>query len=234
MMEPPVKKTEVPTAVYFDSATKAAARRAAGYSRPFLDNSPSPIATDGVAGLSPAKKTKTNDNSTQPAAAQNDNSFLQQQWALAAERQGTDNAFEFYLASIAQLSQMQPQQQQHQQQALPQLQQQPPQPQPASLTWQQPIASKHAPLTKAKRNKKEARELVALVNEVQLDDEEDEIYDSCPEVAEKINQFLLLDGVNKKIFLEDAMDQSECYVMLKTFIEGVGQSQCANKLYGKA
>ena len=71
---------------------------------------------------------------------------------------------------------------------------------------------------------------------VQIDDDEDEIYDSWPEVAQKINQFLELAGVNKKIFLEYALDQKggHGYVPLKEFIDGSNQSQCGNKIYGKA
>jgi hypothetical protein len=228
MISPPVKKTELPTAVYFNSATQAAAlAHAAGYSHPFLDSPPFRIATGGAAPSS-AKKTKTSDNATQPvtaAPAAQSNNYLEQSWANAAERMGTDNAFEHYLASIVPFSHMQSQKQPQ----LPQqLQQQLPQPQP------QPIASKPAPLTKAKRNKEEAKELIAFIHSVNLDDDEDDIYDSCPEVAEKIKQFLLLDGVNRKIFLEDAMEHSESYVMLKSFLEGIDQSQRANKLYGKA
>ena len=87
-------------------------------------------------------------------------------------------------------------------------------------------------MTKAQRNKQEAKDLIIMINSVQIDDHE--IYDSCPEVAQKINQFLQLDGVNKAIFLNYAMDQEGRYVMLKDFIEGNNQEQCRNKLYGKA
>jgi len=90
------------------------------------------------------------------------------------------------------------------------------------------------PLTPAQRNKLVAKDLIEMIHWVQLDDDVDEIFDSCPEVAEKINQFLQLDGVNKKIFLEYAMDQKDAYVSLKTFLDGTNQSQCRNKIYGKA
>jgi hypothetical protein len=92
-----------------------------------------------------------------------------------------DNAsFEAYLASVGQ----QQQQQQRQQ-----------------VTPKQP-----KPLTKAKRNKLEAAAMIEEINAINLDDEKDdkdrEIYDSCPEVAAKIKQFLKIPGVNRKIFLE--------------------------------
>ncbi|KAK1738331.1 hypothetical protein QTG54_011000 [Skeletonema marinoi] len=90
------------------------------------------------------------------------------------------------------------------------------------------------PLTKAKRNKLQAIDLISLVHSVQLDDDEDEIYDSCPVVAEKITRFLKMDGVNKKIFLEHAIDQKDGYVQLKAFVDGSNQAECANKTYGKA
>ena len=89
-------------------------------------------------------------------------------------------------------------------------------------------------MTKAKRNKLQAIDLISLVHSVQLDDDEDEIYDSCPVVAEKITQFLKMDGVNKKIFLEHAIDQKDGYVQLKAFVDGSNQAECANKTYGKA
>jgi len=89
-------------------------------------------------------------------------------------------------------------------------------------------------LTTSQRNKLVAKDLIEMIQWVELDDDVDEIYDSCPEVAEKINQFLQLDGVNKKIFLEYAMDQKDGYVPLKAFLDGTNQSQCRNKIYGKA
>jgi hypothetical protein len=235
MMEPPAKKTEVPTAVYFDSA--------ADYSHPLLDSSPPPVFVDELPGISSAKKTKTIGNFTQqPAAAVHNDAMknpIEREWELAAARINGDNAFGYFLASIGQLpSQIQPQQQQLL--PLPQLQQQLLLPLPLPL----PIVSKPAPLSnakkpatlsKAKKNKMEAQELIFLVHEVQIDDDDDdEIYDSCPEVAEKIKQFLLLDGVQKKIFLDFAVYESDSYVTLKTFLDGINQSQCRNKLYGKA
>lgn len=173
-------------------------------------------------------------------------SYIEREWALAAARNGGENTYDAYMASIGQLAGQQP------------------------FSLSQPIASKHValpniaplqqnlqqhvqqqqvqdeeevdedeqeevkPLTKAQRNKEEAKDLITMINSVQIDDDEDEIYDSCPEVAQKINHFLQLPGVNKAIFLKYAMDQEGRYVMLKDFIEGNNQKQCKTKIYGKA
>ena len=153
----PAKKEEVPTAVFFDSASKAAARSAAGYTHPLLDGSPAPIPMGGAAGptgiSSATKKARTASTLTQEAAAaveaqQNHiamMSYIEREWATAAARNGGDNAFGAYMASIGQLSQVHPQQQQMLQRLQqPQLQQQM---LPLPLPLPQPIVSKPAIVT---------------------------------------------------------------------------------------
>ena len=197
---------------------------------------------EGAVEISSVPKKPKN---TQPAATevQTHNammSYIEREWALAAARNGGENAYGAYMASIGQLSQAgQPPPQQPIASKSPSI---------ASFQQQQvhyenevdeeevdeDEQQEFKPLTKAKRNKEEAKDLIAMIHLVQIDDDEDEIYDSCPEVAQKINQFLELAGLNKKIFLEYAMDQKGGYVLLKEFIDGSNQSQCGNKIYGKA
>ncbi len=168
--------------------------------------------------------------------------YLEREWALAATRNNGQNVFPAYLANVTQLSS----QQRHPSQlplAVPQLvtpkdnasfeaylasvipQQQrqlPPMPTQQQVTPKQP-----KPLTKAKKNKLEAAAMIEEINAINL---EGEIYDSCPEVAAKIKQFLKIPGVNRKIFLE-ALQMDESYETLKKFIEGAGQTQCRSKVY---
>lgn len=187
------------------------------------------------------------------------NNYLEREWALAATRNNGHNAFAAYLTNMTQLSSQQlPQSQQlhpsQQQLAVPQLvtpkynasfeaylasvgiqpQVQQRQLPPLQTTQQQVTPKQPKPLTKAKKNKLEAAAMIEEINAINLDDEKDdkdrEIYDSCPEVAAKIKQFLKIQGLNRKIFLE-GLQMDESYETLKKFIEGIGQNQCRSKVY---
>ena len=210
IMEPATKKAVAQTAVYFDDASRSAARRKADHRH----TSPSPIA---VAVGEIIRLPVVVANEQKEEAMTN----LEKEWAAAAKRINGDNAFDAYLASIGQPTpRVQPK---------PQL--------AAQLVTQQPrsITQKVMSLSKAKKDKLEASELILLVHSVRLEEEDSEmeaIYDTCQEVAEKIKQFLKVEGVNKKIFLEHAMDMKDCYEILKKFVEGSdNQSQRKCKLY---
>ena len=188
--------------------------------------------------------------------------YLEREWALAATRNNGHNAFPEYLANMTSLQQLPRSQQLYpSQQPLavpqlvtpkdnasfeaylasvgiqPQLQQQPQRQLPSMPTQQHVTPKQPKPLTTAKKNKLEAAAMIEEINAINLDDEKDdkdrEIYDTCPEVAAKIKQFLKIPGVNRKIFLE-GIRMDESYETLKKFIEGTDQTQCRSKVYRRA
>ena len=169
--------------------------------------------------------------------------YLEREWALAATRNNGHNAFAAYLTNMTQLSSQQlPRSQQlhpsQQQLAVPQLvtpkdkasfeaylasvgiqpQQHQPQVQqrqlpPLQTTQQQVTPKQPKPLTKAKKNKLEAAAMIEEINAINLDDEKGEIYDSCPEVAAKIKQFLKIPGVNRSA-VQGFIEIPQCNLIL--------------------
>lgn len=205
----------------------AGPRRAAACIQPSLHGSHSQNVASELTEASPTKKAKY--SWLQSESAQNHldmMNYIERELAAAAAartRSEGENAFSAFMAGINQLS-LPPQQHEQPQFVHPQ-----PFPQP------QRQYPKPAPLTRAKQNKEDAKTLLSLIHTVELElDDENEIYDSCPELAQKIEKFLLIDGVNRKIFLEYGLFQKDNYVMLKSFLEGTNQSQYANKIYRPA
>jgi hypothetical protein len=199
---------------------------------------PSPLLDAAAPAASEVSSSKRLKSDSAPAAATAP-AFNERDWALAASKNNGQNVFPAYLANMTQLPPQQlPRSQQLPLAAVPQLVT----PKDnasfeAYLTsvgkQQQRVTPKQPkPLTKAKRNKLEAAAMIEEINAINLDDE-NEIYDSCPEVAAKIKQFLKIPGVNRKIFLE-GISMDESYETLKKFIGGTGQTQCRSKVYKRA
>ena len=211
------------------------------------------------AEISSAKKTR----SSQDEATENHHgmmSFIEREWAMAAARNAADNAFAAYMAALPrqlfvpplqqqqqQVPRLPPQPSQQRQMMSPLLQQgddlhqqhpiieqlQPPQQLSAPMQAAQLQDTELPSLSRSQRNKIEAKQLIARVNAVALEDG-DKIFDSCAQVAEKINRFLQLNGVNKGIFLEHALNCKNHYSMLKAFLAEANQSQRSSKIYQRA